>query len=55
MLEDQPETPLQEQLPDPLADTPLVETQPDAAKGVHYRFQMLLGFGTFYGLLASTA
>jgi hypothetical protein len=55
MLEDQPETPIREQTPDPLPDTPLVEAQPDATKGVHYRFQMLIGFGTFYGLLASTA
>jgi hypothetical protein len=55
MLEDQPETPIREQAPDPLAQPPLVEAQPDATKGAHYGFHMLLGFGTFYGLLASTA
>ena len=54
MLDDQPPTPLEEQPPNPLADTTLVEIHTDPARGVPYRVQMLLGFGTFYGLVVST-
>ena len=55
MSDDQSQKPIEEQPPNSLPDTTLVETQPDPAKGVPFRVQMLLGFGTFYGLIASTA
>ncbi|MCX6926565.1 MAG: hypothetical protein NT154_25650 [Verrucomicrobia bacterium] len=52
MIDDQSQIPTDDQPPKPLADTTFVEIQPDQAKGVSYRVQVLLGFGTFFCFLA---